>query len=74
MKIPNSATSHCNSHALLDRTKCFSVVAAAVKGVVSDSVVDLTSPEVQSAQNFPGNVFNIYPPFVVTVVLLLNLL
>lgn len=30
---------------MLDRTKCFSVVAAAVKSVVSDSVVDLKSPE-----------------------------
>lgn len=31
--------------ALLDRNKCFTVVAAAVKDVVSDSAVDLKSPE-----------------------------
>ncbi|XP_042493285.1 uncharacterized protein LOC122072911 isoform X2 [Macadamia integrifolia] len=30
---------------LLDRNKCFSVVAAAVKDVVADSVVDLKSPQ-----------------------------
>ncbi|KAI7758204.1 hypothetical protein M8C21_027669 [Ambrosia artemisiifolia] len=30
---------------LLDRNKCFEVVAAAVKGIVSDSVVDLKCPE-----------------------------
>ncbi|RVW72648.1 hypothetical protein CK203_050661 [Vitis vinifera] len=45
MKIPKSTPRDCNSHALLDRKKCFSVVATAVKGAVSDSVVDLKSPE-----------------------------
>lgn len=45
MKIPKSTPRDCNSHALLDRKKCFSVVATAVKGAVSDSVVDLRSPE-----------------------------
>ncbi|KAJ9708701.1 hypothetical protein PVL29_000628 [Vitis rotundifolia] len=45
MKIPKSTPRDCNSHALLDRKKCFSVVAAAVTGAVSDSVVDLKSPE-----------------------------
>ncbi|OWM90701.1 uncharacterized protein LOC116196216 [Punica granatum] len=30
---------------LLDRNKCFEVVAGAVKGVISDSVVDLKTPE-----------------------------
>ena len=31
---------------LLDRTKCFETVAAGVKAIVPDSVVDLKSPEV----------------------------
>ncbi|KAK4750310.1 hypothetical protein SAY87_027759 [Trapa incisa] len=34
-----------NRFALLDRNKCFAVVAAAVKGVIPDSVVDLKTPE-----------------------------
>ncbi|XP_071689469.1 uncharacterized protein [Rutidosis leptorrhynchoides] len=39
------ANSDLNAVALLDRSKCFQVVAAAVKTVVSDSVVDLKCPE-----------------------------
>lgn len=31
---------------MLDRSKCFEVVAGAVKSIVSDSVVDLKCPEV----------------------------
>ncbi|KAJ0538886.1 putative THUMP domain-containing protein [Helianthus annuus] len=37
--------SDSNPVALLDRNKCFEVVAAAVKNIVSDSVVDLKCPE-----------------------------
>ncbi|KAF5795377.1 putative THUMP domain-containing protein [Helianthus annuus] len=37
--------SDSNPVALLDRNKCFEVVAAAVKNMVSDSVVDLKCPE-----------------------------
>lgn len=33
--------------ALLDRNKCFSVIAAAVKQVVPDSIVDLKDPKVK---------------------------
>lgn len=47
MKIPKDASKNSDLSVLLDRGKCFSVVAAAVKGIVSDSVVDLKSPEVQ---------------------------
>lgn len=36
---------------LMDREQCFKVVAAAVKSVFENSVVDLKSPEV----NFPNN-------------------
>lgn len=32
---------------MLDRRKCFEVVAAAVKDAIPDSVVDLKSPEVE---------------------------
>jgi hypothetical protein len=32
---------------MLDRSKCFEVVAAAVKDAVADSVVDLKCPEVE---------------------------
>lgn len=34
-----------NLNALLDRSKCFEIVASAVNNVVKDSVVDLRSPE-----------------------------
>ncbi|XVF43493.1 hypothetical protein PTKIN_Ptkin02bG0044400 [Pterospermum kingtungense] len=45
VKIPKDASKDPDLSVLLDRNKCFSVVAAAVKGIVSDSVVDLKSPE-----------------------------
>ncbi|GMI75236.1 hypothetical protein like AT1G09290 [Hibiscus trionum] len=45
VKIPKDASKNSDLSVLLDRNKCFSVVAAAVKGIVSDSVVDLKSPE-----------------------------
>ncbi|XP_007045386.2 PREDICTED: uncharacterized protein LOC18609949 isoform X2 [Theobroma cacao] len=45
VKIPKDASKNSDLSVLLDRGKCFSVVAAAVKGIVSDSVVDLKSPE-----------------------------
>ncbi|KAL4363276.1 hypothetical protein GQ457_04G010050 [Hibiscus cannabinus] len=45
LKIPKDASKNSDQSVLLDRNKCFSVVAAAVKGIVSDSVVDLKSPE-----------------------------
>ncbi|KAH9658692.1 hypothetical protein KPL70_023590 [Citrus sinensis] len=43
-KIPKD-TKDSDVSALLDRNKCFTIVAAAVKEVVSDSAVDLKSPE-----------------------------
>lgn len=43
-KIPKD-TKDSDVLALLDRNKCFTIVAAAVKEVVSDSAVDLKSPE-----------------------------
>ena len=36
-----------NAFSLLDRNKCFGIVASAVNHVVGDSVVDLRSPEVK---------------------------
>lgn len=47
MKTPKDASKNSDMSVLLDRNKCFATVAAAVKGIVSDSVVDLKSPEVQ---------------------------
>lgn len=47
------AKNDLNPVALLDRSKCFEVVAAAVKTIVSDSVVDLTCPEVQFSLLIP---------------------
>ncbi|KAF5449956.1 hypothetical protein F2P56_030349 [Juglans regia] len=44
MKILKDTSNGSNAFALLDRNKCFSVVAAAVKDAASDSVVDLKSP------------------------------
>ncbi|KAL6970096.1 hypothetical protein U1Q18_029801 [Sarracenia purpurea var. burkii] len=45
MKISRNISKDAEELTLLDRNKCFSIVAAAVKDVVSDSVVDLKSPE-----------------------------
>lgn len=52
MKILKDTSNGSNALALLDRNKCFSVVAAAVKNAVSDSVVDLKSPAVNIYQHF----------------------
>ncbi|CAL5339133.1 unnamed protein product [Camellia sinensis] len=45
LKISRNTSKDSEEIALLDRNKCFSVVATAVKDVVPDSVVDLKSPE-----------------------------
>ncbi|KAE8076440.1 hypothetical protein FH972_015091 [Carpinus fangiana] len=45
MKILKDKPNDSNAFALLDRNKCFAIVAAAVKSAASDSVVDLKSPE-----------------------------
>ncbi|XP_022776526.1 uncharacterized protein LOC111318125 [Durio zibethinus] len=45
LKIPKDSSRNSDQSVLLDRNKCFSIVASAVKGIVSDSVVDLKSPE-----------------------------
>uniref|UniRef100_A0A5B7BV11 Uncharacterized protein n=1 Tax=Davidia involucrata TaxID=16924 RepID=A0A5B7BV11_DAVIN len=45
MKILKNTSGDSNAFTLLDRNKCFDVVAAAVKDAVSDSIVDLKSPE-----------------------------
>ncbi|KAK9749803.1 hypothetical protein RND81_02G151500 [Saponaria officinalis] len=45
MKTTKGNPNDPNLCALLDRTKCFSVVAGAVKEAVSDATVDLKSPE-----------------------------
>ncbi|KAK6921539.1 THUMP domain [Dillenia turbinata] len=45
MKALKGASGDSSVFALLDRNKCFSVVAAAVKDVVADSEVDLKAPE-----------------------------
>lgn len=47
MKIVKDTSKDCDLFSLLDRSKCFDVVASAVKDAVSDSVVDLKSPEVR---------------------------
>ncbi|KAM7487848.1 hypothetical protein LguiB_025332 [Lonicera macranthoides] len=48
MKGAKLTSTDSDAFTLLDRNKCFGVVAAAVKDVVSDSVVDLNCPEVHS--------------------------
>ncbi|KAJ0096259.1 hypothetical protein Patl1_15699 [Pistacia atlantica] len=45
MKTTKDTLNDSNLFAMLDRNKCFNVVAAAVKDVVSDSEVDLKFPE-----------------------------
>lgn len=47
MKVPKNTLKDSDRFALLDRNKCFSIVAAAVTDVISDSAVDLKSPEVK---------------------------
>nr|AFK46098.1 unknown [Lotus japonicus] len=44
-KFAKENSNGSNAFSLLDRNKCFSVVASAVNDVVEDSVVDLRSPE-----------------------------
>ncbi|KAL5983185.1 hypothetical protein ACLOJK_017269 [Asimina triloba] len=45
MKVQKNISKESHELTLLDRNKCFSIVAEAVKGVAADSVVDLKSPE-----------------------------
>ncbi|KAK9117987.1 hypothetical protein Scep_016080 [Stephania cephalantha] len=45
MKIRKCDSQSSESSALLDRNKCFTIVAGVVKEIISDSVVDLKSPE-----------------------------
>ncbi|XP_065855206.1 uncharacterized protein [Euphorbia lathyris] len=45
-KVVKDTSVDSNVCPLLDRNKCFEIVASAVKDVVSDSAVDLKSPEV----------------------------
>ncbi|KAK3222332.1 hypothetical protein Dsin_009357 [Dipteronia sinensis] len=45
MKVPKNTLKDSDRFALLDRNKCFSIVAAAVTDIISDSAVDLKSPE-----------------------------
>lgn len=52
MKILKDTPIDSNAAALLDRNKCFAIVAAAVKNAASDSVVDLKSPEVKQLLSF----------------------
>ena len=52
MKIRKDTSNGSDAFALLDRNKCFGIVAAAVKNAVSDSVVDLKSPEVKMLLSF----------------------
>ncbi|KAL2482477.1 hypothetical protein Fot_44011 [Forsythia ovata] len=45
MKTTKTAPSNSGTSSMLDRNKCFTVVAAAVKDAVPDSVVELKCPE-----------------------------
>ncbi|KAK9128805.1 hypothetical protein Syun_017602 [Stephania yunnanensis] len=45
MKIRKCDSQSSESSALLDRNKCFTIVAGVVKEIISDSVIDLKSPE-----------------------------
>ncbi|KAG9442449.1 hypothetical protein H6P81_018303 [Aristolochia fimbriata] len=45
MKSQKTSEKDSNGVTLLDRNQCFTVVAKAVKDIVEESVVDLTSPE-----------------------------
>lgn len=46
MKSVKTSSSDLNPPAILDRDKCFAIVAASVKSVVPGAVVDLKSPEI----------------------------
>lgn len=56
MKISKNTSKSHEDLALLDRNKCFSLVATAVNDVVTDSVVDLKSPEVKTRKPFRNSV------------------
>lgn len=63
MKLRKNTSNGSTACKLLDRNNCFATVAAAVKEVVSDSVVDLKFPEVKS----PQNIFLTHPKFCLVV-------
>lgn len=56
MKISKNTSKSHEDLALLDRNKCFSLVATAVNDVVTDSVVDLKSPEVKTRKPFRNSI------------------
>ncbi|XP_022684465.1 uncharacterized protein LOC101762499 [Setaria italica] len=51
-KAQKNSNEGSNQQALMDREQCFKVVAAAVKSIAENSVVDLKSPEVNLPDNF----------------------
>ena len=52
MKTPKDTSNGSSASTLLDRNSCFATVAAAVKEVVPEPVVDLQSPEVKISFHF----------------------
>ncbi|XP_054805807.1 uncharacterized protein LOC129308604 isoform X2 [Prosopis cineraria] len=44
-KFPKENADNSSEYSLLDRNKCFGIVASAVRNVVEDSIVDLKCPE-----------------------------
>lgn len=51
-KTQKNDNSSSVQQALMDRQQCFKVVAAAVKSVAKDAIVDLKSPEVSLNKSF----------------------
>lgn len=72
-KIPKD-TKDSDVSALLDRNKCFTIVAAAVKEVVSDSAVDLKSPEVKTRKAFTSPLFKAFDTFCLSLHLFLTII
>lgn len=52
MKAQKNSNAGSNQQALMDREQCFKVVAAAVKSIAENAVVDLKSPEVNLPDHF----------------------
>lgn len=57
MKIQKNTVEDSEGLTLLDRDKCFKVVAGAVKAVAKNAIVDLKSPEVTSIHFYVSTLF-----------------
>lgn len=60
VKVSKDRVNASDQLSLLDRNKCFGVVATAIKDAVSDSTVDLKCPEVRTTISFNEKEISLY--------------